>query len=943
MQSPDIWGDIPFGNYTYPYDSLLNSPDSLQHVESMRMLRDIYIVNVESSQGANQFIKFCRQISDNWLPSLFSSESFSLKLILLLLLVVGLFILFIPPLKNKIENYKTSVCMTTVSLALILLAVPLGNDYFPTIFLTILGIYLIILFLYLLARQSLLFKKHLFWTSLLIFTIITAFINLSEPIPNLIQVKNNNNPIDNYFLVVSTAFLLFTILAFVFALQKTYSSSESKKYKKQQLSLWALFSWCFAFLLYFIGTYYSGTQRSLLTTLFRPALSASKIFILADSTADITLPLRRSGVFMGMLSLARLSGFLVSTQVIINLLGARLKASIKIRFAHCRNSSLYVFFGINNASINAAKTITKAEGSKPLVVFVDTAEDNISKSQTTFGFGSLMSLFTHKKEAFEAVDKARKGNLPVLLAISSSKLEDISDECNSLSSIGLKQLDRLIDESSKTEFFFLSEDERANIVGAKKLTDLLNKKETKDLKDKKEQKIFCNCQNNNLSQLLQFNGYNIEAVDFAKLAINQLKSDHNRLLSDLLEFDDTGCCHSRLSSLVIGLNEVGEEAINYLYEFGAFVTPQKTRSDFECQVIDSNMHDLEGSLYIRVPELKYREEKRDPNVSVKLLRYKEGSEQFWNWLDQNILSLQFIIISLSNEDLQQMLADEIYNLAVRRRPENPSLPLRIYVCAYTANSANKLDLMAKTYSDLNKYGNVELIPFGMSDMFFEKEIIKNGDNNIEYLNITKYENITKKKMIENANLYYIAYQKTAKQLIGKEKLVTWDERRKNTLSKEMSSPSEDKLASILDLLRKESQDISNEYHRSTKISIIKRALAQHGQQTIQNLYDVLPESLTYDIKADHVSKDDYLNSLIENLAALEHIRWIASHEILGFQYDAHIKKELRSLLRKHPYMVDWEYLTNDLKLFDVAVVITSLLIEKNEEIEKKNNIQSTTD
>ena len=218
---------------------------------------------------------------------------------------------------------------------------------------------------------------------------------------------------------------------------------------------------------------------------------------------------------------------------------------------------------------------------------------------------------------------------------------------------------------------------------------------------KQKYKIYCNCRNNNLSQLLQFNDYRIETIDFAKLAIDQLKNNPKSLLTDLVEFDDTGCCCTPFRSLVIGMNEIGEEAFNYLYEFGAFANRQKKRSDFECHVI----------------------------------------------------------------------------------------------------------------------------------------------------------------------------------------------------------------------------------------SIIKRALAKHTQRqyTMQDLYDVLPESLTQDIKADHICDDKYLNTLIENLAVLEHLRWVASHELMGFQYEANVEKRLRSLLKKHSGMVDWNKLTNDIKLFDVAVVITSLMIEKDEQ------------
>ncbi len=908
MQTPDVWGDIPFCNYTYSFDSLLNSPDSLKQAESLRMLRDIYVVNVESSQGANQFLKFYRQCSENWLPSLFSFESFTLKLILLLLLVVGLTILFVPALRNRINSHVGTVRMITVCLCLMFLAVPLGKDYYPIMCITILSLGLLILFLFIFARLSLLFKKHWFWTAIVLLAIITAFVNFSQPIPSLSQVKVNDNPIDNYFLTVTTALLLFTVLSFVLALhnyfdyRKSTLISEKKYLRKQNLGSWALCTWCLAFLLYFIGIYYSGTQRSILTSLLRPALSASKIFILADNTGDITLAFRRSGIFMGILSLTRLSGFLVSAQFIINLLGARIKASIKIRLAHCYNSSLYVFFNINNASVQVAKTISDTVGNNPLVVFVDTYEDNISNSRMTFGFGSFMSLFTHKKEAFETIDTIDKKDLPALIDISSSKLDGIFEDFDSFSSIGLRNLQRLINESSKTEFFFLSDDEKANIAGAKKLTGLL------DNKSKQKYMIYCNCRNNSLSQLLQFNDYRIETVDFAKLAIDQLKNNQTGQLTDLLDFDDTGCCCSPFRSLVIGLNEIGEEAVNYLYEYGAFVNHQKKRSDFECNVIDRNMHDLEGGLYMHFPVLK----NQIRNVRINLLHYEVGSHNFWNWIEQQISSLNFILISLRNEDEQLTLADDLYNLAVRRRPKDAPLPLRIFICAYSANSANKLNLMAETYSNLNSYGNVQIVPFGLSDKLFD------------------YQYITKQKILSRAKQFYQSYQKATEKLT--EEMISWEKRRENVLAKEKDDNSTGKLASILELLRMESQDISNEYHRRTKISIIKRALALHDQHhySLQEICEALPKSITYDIKANHICNDDYLNTLIENIAVLEHIRWEASHEIQGFQYDANVKKQIRSLLKKHPYMVDWSDLTNEIKLYDFAVVITSLMIEIDE-------------
>lgn len=246
-----------------------------------------------------------------------------------------------------------------------LISVPLGWDYFPTICFTILGIWLLILLVLIFARFSLKIKENWVWAVLVYSTIITAILNISEPMPTFAKVQENNNPVDKYFLVVCTAFMLFIVMAFVHSWQKHYefkrsqSTSEKLLLRREKLVSWALFSWCAAFLLYFIGYYYSGTQRSMLTSLLRPAVSASKIFILADNPMDATLAFRRSGLFMGLLSLIRLSGFLVSAQIVIHLLGSRIRSFTRIRLAHCTDSSLYIFFNINSASIQLAKTIAR--------------------------------------------------------------------------------------------------------------------------------------------------------------------------------------------------------------------------------------------------------------------------------------------------------------------------------------------------------------------------------------------------------------------------------------------------------------------------------------------------------------------------------------------------------------------------------------------------------
>ena len=199
------------------------------------MLRDLYLANVESSQGANQFIRFWHHFSDNWFSSFFSTESLALKLVLLLLLVISTIFIYAPSLKDKIRNQPSLLRLTNAGLVLMLISVPLGWDYFPTICFTILGIWLLILLVLIFARFSLKIKENWVWAVLVYSTIITAILNISEPMPTFAKVQENNNPVDKYFLVVCTAFMLFIVMAFVHSWQKHYEFKRSQSTSEKLL------------------------------------------------------------------------------------------------------------------------------------------------------------------------------------------------------------------------------------------------------------------------------------------------------------------------------------------------------------------------------------------------------------------------------------------------------------------------------------------------------------------------------------------------------------------------------------------------------------------------------------------------------------------------------------------------------------------------------------
>ena len=905
------FGDIPFGNYTYPYDTLLASSDSLQHAEAMRMLRDVYIVDVESSQGANQFILFCQRAWHEWLPSLFSADCLAFKCLIVVAVVVCAAML-LSGCPARVRGWRHQLTCAIAVLLLLLAALPLGASYFVPMGLTFVSVGLVVLLAYGLFRSPWSGIGTLLKPLLLLVVGGLALLDFSTPIPTLDEVQRGDNPVDTFFVVVCSAVLLPVVLSLVEALMLWFRNRRPRPYferrrlARHQLLCWALFSWSLAFLLYFIGIYYSGTQRSALTALLRPALSASKVFLLADNLGEVTLAFRRSGLFMGLMSLARLVAFLVSARIVIRMLGARLTSSLRMRLAHCTGSPLYVFWGLDPVSLQVARTIEQPEGARPLVVFVDVADDELVQSRTTFGFGSFVSMLTHKRESLEAVREVSRPELPALLTVASARLEDLPSDGPTFRQVGLKNLERLIGESSRVEFFFLSSEERACISGAQRLSDMLS------AGMRSRSTIYCRSRQSGIAQLMQFGDVRIEVVDYARLAIDQLQHDPSGLLTDLATFDSEGRCTSTLQSLVVGMDEVGLEAVRYLYTYGAFVGADRRRSPFVCHVTDAHADRLAGDFYRLMPALRPDAARREGDARVELMTMAAGSDAFWQWVEEHVLDLQAIVVAQPEGDGGVELADRLYRLAVRRRAVvAPALPLRIYVCAYTASGADRLTLMQAAYRRHATPGGVELVPFGRPGRLFT------------------YAGVSRSVERQQAQRFYQAYQDATVQLYGITTPLNWNTRR-------AKAQAEGTLAPILEYLRMEAQDVGNACHARTKLAILASALAQAPQRpdggtyTLSDLEPIWSRPLTPNTDLASLTPDGYLAQLVESLAIVEHLRWEASHEVMGFVQDPAVPRELRSLLGRHTCLMDWDELSDDIRRSDYAVVFTTLSIDHDD-------------
>jgi len=279
--------------------------------------------------------------------------------------------------------------------------------------------------------------------------------------------------------------------------------------------------------------------------------------------------------------------------------------------------------------------------------------------------------------------------------------------------------------------------------------------------------------------------------------------------------------------------------------------------------------------------------------------------------------------------LGMMLAIRILN-HIRREREDLSR-LRIFVRSYRQERESYMQKIANYYNegynkDCEDSGNTAyqtnaiIIPFGQSEKIYS------------------YDMIIRNELTQQGKIF----QKHYCEMKGETEF--WDERRdKLTGAKDKKGntiPIGERKVSLnkmRELRRKESQDLANALHAGTKIYLLNTFIEKEGSwdDFISNYFDDSGKPKcegSYDkIRYSYLSTKE--NQAIVNLARLEHLRWNASHEMLGYtksDVDVHKSNERT---RQHNCLRPWEELDDegrtvsqlegwkaDYKSFDFGVV-----------------------
>ena len=684
------------------------------------------------------------------------------------------------------------------------------------------------------------------------------------------------------------------------------------------LWIWSC-GWAFYFVAIDIARWPSGGAE----VLFRSALCSLLLFA---GNIDSTLLSEIHGweLLRGLISCTGIAAVLCTATLILNMLLLRVIIYMHLKHILINNdyNHLYLFFDLNDASKLLADSIKKGD-SQSVFVFV---ESNIDvrpgqNEEKTDGWKSIVTTLAFRRRNFTEIDNDNRHALAIASCSVCHLEKDTSDV---LGNIGLTVIKRLLSKLStvnggELHVFFLSKDGDSNVRATCILAndDMIGSPGFQTT-------IYCHARRNSVNRIVEDlaeeKRTNIKILDSSHLAMEYQKRDvknHPVSFVDIntLQDNNPGTVGSEFVSLVMGFGETGQEAVNFLYEYGAFVHEKATekdsfRSPFSCHVVDNRMTKLEGPYIAGIPGIDYKRCNEQKQGLINFYCYDYQSDDFYtNVLDPIVKKLNYVVVAVGNDELNMTVAVEILRY-VRRNRDNLD-NFCIYVRAYEKDTFKYINDIVDHYNMRlrkdNRDKTEKIILFGRNDQIYT------------------YDLIVKDEYLEKGKQYYETYR----SLKIENDEGTWEQRRKNTMEKTETT----KWERMTKIKRKESQDRSNALHAQTKILLLEKAVGTKNMKDFALRVIGQRTEDGYTIRYPRLSDSE--NRLMLNLAMCEHLRWNTAHEILGYVNNIE-EHECNELKRRHNCLKPWQQLDNEsdavpyiknFKLFDFGVVETTFKLK----------------
>lgn len=444
-----------------------------------------------------------------------------------------------------------------------------------------------------------------------------------------------------------------------------------------------------------------------------------------------------------------------------------------------------------------------------------------------------------------------------------------------------KGIDKIVSwlENSGNNVYILSDNQELNVSILEQLWEH---------KDKLKCKIYCHAKKEGL-----INRYDsiadvenqVRFVDSSFLAVASLKkSETGSMLPvnyvDIAKDTDTknklGYVTSAFNCAVVGFGETGKEALKFMYEFGAFPDKDNGKAPFKCHIFDCNLDSELGELGLYLTALRSSMAKES---EFELHPCAVGTVEFREELRRVIKDLNYIVVCLGDDNRNIETALNIVECAVI---EGRNLSDKFCI-AVRQGSISKLN--QDTLDNANSSYSGCIHTFGMNKEIWRSYIISNEE------------------LDSDARRFYESYSKLSDVLNEKNGWSlspSWEKREKeNIRSKSYKERSQAR--------RQKMQDYSNSLHKTTK-----RMLCDPYGKLAASIYSTNEGAI-------HCCEKD--KEVLEHLAVCEHLRWEASHLLMGYKPTDGATDDLQKL---HKCIRPYSELDEVTKHYDWLVVKNSL-------------------
>lgn len=767
---------------------------------------------------------------------------------------------------------------------------------------------------------------------------------------NILGYLNKFWAMESYYWIPKICILLALIIfIWQWICKWRYSYPENKRIQNLKfLGSMMLLVWALGFGLYMYAIGHNsmleeGAEAIQLTGLelcFRSAASSLNMFTFSIDS-DIINNIIDYPILTGLISLCTFVAGVLTIWLIISLFGARLWSSIKTLWSSLfhSNNELCIFFGINEASKILANSINhNPDNKKYRIVFVEFPL--LDEDEADSGWGSFIKLIIHKKDTFRAVKSVHARLAIANTSLSNLQLTSPDHPERVFQRIGLNVVVRLIRKTNnKIHLFFMSDNEIDNIqsVGVLK-NDMTILEKAKDF----ECKFYCHARYNSIHRVIEDEQFHdnitVKVVDSSHICVEQLKQHVELQPVSYVDIEDDATVSSAFNALVVGFSEVGLDTVRFLYEFGAFVKTDSTddkvvRSDFHCNVIDKNMSDLAGLFVANTPSVRpampFKETAPNSESMITLHQMDCRSVEFYQNLEEWIKTLNYVVVVMNDDEMNISLAVRIFRFAMRYRKNMNHFRILVRIHNDENNHIQKIAehynrLLAAELESTDKKIRTHQKTISNTEIL-HAPITLFGSDDSTY----NYEYIINEKLENKARYFKEQYDKSINALRAQsgsqEEIVQdWANEHKDLmqLTGEYKgfSPT---YSGIMRLRRIQRQNLENCFHLYTKQKLALEALGSEDYQVLAQHQLFRKENETTYTWIDQVEEKPSVTKVLRVLAQTEHLRWNASHEILGYRDmgDENFKDEARL---QHGCIKDWQDLSEIIQSYDCNVVDVSL-------------------